>query len=51
MLGNLDLTVWSDAREAAIAAHNMAEMDAEQERVAAAMDAGAVFGDNDNEEG
>lgn len=47
MCASIDLTIWADEREAAIAAHNLAEMDAETSRVAEALE---DHTDNDNEE-
>jgi hypothetical protein len=49
MIANIDLTIWADAKEAAIAAHNMAEMDAERNRIQDAMDAETFDNDNDEE--
>lgn len=49
MIANIELMIWADEREAAIAAHNMAEMDAERSRIQEAMDDEPF--DNDNEEG
>lgn len=49
MCGAIDLAIYDEARDAAIAAHNMAEMDAERNRIQSAMDEEPH--DNDNEEG